>query len=191
MRRSEPPKICAHILDFASPVREPAIRWDHAATRNAVTVARCILPPNPGVLLGASQLVLTVHMGDPFVMEYRLPGEDRLHSEVIEPGMMHVNSGNRPFWQAWEPNPDILVIALENSFAERVAVEAFERECIAEMASVVGMKDDAALCFAGLLDTELAFARRGGNVMSEVLAEALTVHLIRTFWPEIPPPRRP
>ena len=176
------------ILDFASPIREPAIAWSHAATRNAVTVARCALPPNPGILLGASQLVLTVHMGDPFVMEYRPPGEDKLRSECIEPGMMHVNPGNRPFFQAWESRPDILVIALENSFAERVAGEAFERQCVNDIASVVGMRDDAALCFARLLDIEMAFERRGGNLVSEALAEALTVHLIRNFCPEVRPP---
>ncbi|MFT3966318.1 MAG: AraC family transcriptional regulator [Sphingobium sp.] len=121
-------------------------------------------------------------------MEYRLPGEDRLHRDLIEPGMMHINPGNRPFFQAWESSPDILVIALENAFAERVAAEAFERECISDMASVVGVKDDAALCFARLLDMEMAFARRGGSVMSEALAEALTVHLIRHFCPEVRPP---
>ncbi len=188
MERKRPEATNAHILDFASVKREASIRWDRAATRNAVTVARCSLPPNPGVLLGASQLVLTVHMGDPFFMEYRLPGEDRLRSDLIEPGMMHVNPGNRPFFQAWESSPDILVIALESAFAERVAMETFEHGCIGKMASVVGVKDDAALCFARLLDAEMAFNRRGGNIASEALSTALTVHLIRRFCPEIQSP---
>ncbi|WP_157080361.1 helix-turn-helix domain-containing protein, partial [Sphingobium cloacae] len=178
----------AYMLDFASPKREPTIRWNYAATRNAVTVARCILPPNPGVLLGASQLVLAVHMGEPFVMEYRLPGEDRLQSHLIEPGMMNVNPGNRPFFQAWENSPDILVIALDSRFAERVAVAAFERDCINDMPSIIGAKDNAALCFARLLDTEMAFERRGGTVISEAISAALTVHLVRRFCPETRPP---
>ncbi|HBI20132.1 helix-turn-helix transcriptional regulator [Sandaracinobacter neustonicus] len=168
------------LIDFATEGCSPLFERTHRLSRGAIHIARGALTPNPGRRLGAPQLTAVVHEGEPFEMEWREPDTGRLQTALIRTGAVHVNPGDRPFYQRWTGQPRIMVIAFGSDFVEQIGA-SFGGKTGADIGTVIGRRDAEVEAIAARLRRELADDSEAAQLLAEGLATALLVHLFRTY----------
>lgn len=167
------------LLDFRRPDRSPVCfrnRIDH----ERLVVGDCVLDPNPGTSIGARQLTLVVHHGPPHRMEWQTPGSDRLRRRLIRPGDVHINPGNRPFFQRWPGRPRLIALAFDSSFIDRVVDEAFGLRSI-NLQTLVGQKDGDLAVVGPIWRREMEECGAGLKLMAESMATIIALHLYRHY----------
>ncbi|MEE4450548.1 AraC family transcriptional regulator [Novosphingobium resinovorum] len=178
------------LVDFSFPVSTDRLSLDARMSHSGVHVVRGSLAPNEGGEIGATQLSAVVHKGEPFEMEWRLPGSDRLHSRRIEFGDIHINPGDTPFFQRWTGRPLILGMALDHALIDRVGQETFGRGG-SSLQTLVGIRDDWLMAAAKAWREELAAEGSGGRLVAEHMGVLLAIRLFRRYsdaaWRPVPP----
>lgn len=168
------------MIDFAEAGESPIFTQTHSLSYGGIHITRGALSPNPGARIGARQLVVVVHEGDAFEMEWREPTTGRIQQAMIRPGSVHVNPGDHPFYQRWEGHPRIMAIAFDAELAEQVG-SSFGGKTGADIGTFVGARDAEVEAIAARLRRELVTADSAGRVLSESLAKALLVRLFRIY----------
>lgn len=152
-----------------------------------VSVVRCILPPNPGIALGASQFTVAIHQDRPFDMEWRLPESSKTERQRILAGQAHINGPDHPIFQRWSGSQAILVIALEPEFVDRIRGELSDRAYVS-VETRIGVEDPILESIAAIWSRELLEVRAGGRLFAESLGVFVTLHLFRTYCDQVPRP---
>ncbi len=142
-------------------------------------------PPNPGVTLGSTQVIVAIHTGASFEMEWRDPDHGQLRRKLISRGAINVNRADLPVFHRWTSATEALVIALESRFVAQTFAEAFDRDPD-QLRVEVGMIDPTVQRLATLCDREIAESGAAGRLYVESLATALVVHLFRSTVPTHP-----
>lgn len=168
------------LVDFSHPVSTDRLSVDARLSHSGVHVVRGWLAPHDGGEIGAAQLSAVVHKGEPFDMEWRLPGSDRLHVRRIEFGDVHINPGDMPFFQRWKARPLILGMALDHKLIDRVGRETFGRD-VSSLETRIAVRDDRLMATATAWREELANEGAGGRLLTEHLGIILAVHLFRNY----------
>lgn len=182
------PKNQIELIDFGSETPPARLSYAERVVHDGVGVSRCILQPNPGTEIGATQFTVAIHEGAPFQMEWRLPEMRETERRRIVSGDLHINPGDRPIFQRWTSSPRILVIAIEQAFIKQIVGEAFDGNEPA-LRSQIAVRDPVIEGMAAAWRRELVERGAGGRLYAEWLGSALTVHVLRAYgdglsrWP--------
>lgn len=183
------PKSQIELINFASETPHARLSYIERVAYGGVSVCRCVLPPNPGALLGSSQFIVLMHEGEPYEMEWRLPEMRESERRQIAEGDLHINPADRPIFMRWTCSQRVLVIAMEQSFTDQVLRDAFDGNA-PELRTLIGVRNPVIESMAVAWRQELAERGAGGRLYLEGLGSALLVHIFRTYGEGLdrPPP---
>lgn len=168
------------LIDYAGGAPTSFVSYPERLPLGGVTLSKCSYPPNPGVTLGSTQVIVAMHTNLAFEMIWRDPGGALPRQQTIYRGEMNVNWANQPVFHRWTTTANALVIALDLAFVEHTAVEAFDRN-IEPLRVVIGKADPVVQRLAALCDQEISERGAAGRIYAESLATALVVHLFRSY----------
>ena len=168
------------LIDYASGAPTPYVSYAGRLPFGRVTLSKCVFPPNPGVTLGSTQVLVVVHTGPAFELTWRDPGRDLFQQQTIRSGEMNLSWADQPVFHRWVRTTHALVIALDRTFVEHTFIEAFDRDTEL-LRVVIGMADPVVQRLAALCDHEIAEGGAAGRIYAESLATALVVHLFRSY----------
>ena len=100
-----------HLIDFA--LSEPAcgLTFNEHLRAGPVTLTHCTSRPMEGRYLAASQLVVAIHEGKAFEMNWRGVESDRIQSITVSHGQTHVGDARLPVWVRYSASPSFFVLA--------------------------------------------------------------------------------
>lgn len=173
-------KAPTELIDFSHPVSTNRFQINSRLSESGVHVIHGSLAPHEGGHIGAAQLSIVVHKGEPFEMEWRLPGSDRLQSKTIEFGDIHINPGDNPFFQRWTERPTILGMALDRLLLDQIGHETFGQDS-SSLRTLVALRDERLAFAARTWREELNDGGAGGRLFAEHLGIILAVHLFRHY----------
>ncbi len=168
------------LIDFVAPRPAYDLSYAERVVYNGISVSRCILPPNPGSMVGANQLTIAVHDDEPLDMEWQFPSALHRERRTILRDMAHINPADHAIFQRWSGSPRILVIALDRTFLAPIVEEAFDPDDV-NLPPVIGAQDPDIANIALGWRKELAEGGAGGRLFTEGLATVLAVHIYRTY----------
>ncbi|HVA14489.1 MAG TPA: hypothetical protein VNF99_14665, partial [Stellaceae bacterium] len=114
----------SHLIDFSSARADPALSHRRRIQFGEITLTRGALLPNPGIYLGAEQVIVVRHCGPPVRLDWRPPDSDVSRSQQIIRGTVHIKFAGEQFWQRWLLPADVLVIAIERIFFANLSSQA-------------------------------------------------------------------
>jgi AraC family transcriptional regulator len=168
------------LIDFGCEIPPARLSYAERIVHDGLSVSRCLLQPNPGVRIGTVQHTVIIHEGAPFDLDWRLPDSGATERHRVVADDLHINAAERPLFFRWQGSPKALVIALEQSFIERVISEAFDGGCPV-LRTRIAIRDPVIDGMAVAWRKELAERGSGGRLYAEGLGSALAVHLYRTY----------
>jgi len=168
------------LIDFGAPHPAFELVYGERIVHGGLSVSRCTLPPNPGASVGATQLTIAVHEGEPVEMEWRLPGATASERRLISRNMAHINPADHPIFQRWAGCPRIMVIAFDRSFIDPIISEAYNGTGVT-LRPRIGISDRVIANIARAWRRELDEGGAGGGLYSEGLGTVLALHLLRTY----------
>jgi len=176
------------LIDFAS--REPAGGFTFKAHLSVgpVTLAHCTSRPVEGRYLTASQVVVAIHEGEAFGLEWREAESDCVRSSIVSHSQAHIGDARLPFWVRYDASPSFLAFALDESFVREIWQKAFDRAGDFAIRTSIGIEDPVIGWLGALGRRELSVGGAGGRLYLEGLATMLTVHLLRSHGSSERPP---
>lgn len=174
------PKSQIELVNFGSDAPHARLIFTERVVHGGVGVSRCVLRPNPGTMLGATQFTVIIHEGAPFEMEWRLPEIGEIECRRIVTGDLHINTADRPIFLRWSSSPRVLVIAMEQSFVDLVLSDAFEGNAPV-LRTMIGIRNPVIESMAVAWRQELAERGGSGRLYIEGLGSALAVHIFRAY----------
>lgn len=167
------------LIDFADDP-PPLFEVRQGLSFDGFHIAQGTLAPNPGCQLGAPQMTAVIHEGAPFLFEWRRPDSGRLEQTEVRAGGIHINAGNRPFYQRWTGHQRILVMAFDRALVEQVG-SAFGGKTDADIETVIGVRDLEIEAVGHRLRRELDQSSPSGGLVVQAAATLLLVHLFRNY----------
>jgi len=149
-------------------------------TNGPVTIGRYLLPPNPGVFLGATQYAVMVMEGSPVEIEWLPPGSQDYERKRIEHGNVDILPSDTLLYQRWETSSRTMFIAIDKIFVKQIVEQAFAGNAV-ELKPYIGLRDPIIEGMAQAWRGELEVRGTGGRIQAEALATALVVHVFRTY----------
>jgi len=169
------------LIDFA--LSEPAcgLTFNEHLRAGPVTLTHCTSRPMEGRYLAASQLVVAVHEGKAFEMNWRGVESDRIQSITVSHGQTHVGDARLPVWVRYSASPSFFVLALDEVFVTEISQTAFNQADNFAIRTSIGVQDPVIGRLGALGRRELSEGGPGGRLYLEGLAAMLTVHLLRSY----------
>ena len=168
------------LVDYGASGASERFRIVEKVGHDGIVLARCVLQPNIDDHIAFSKTTVAIHDGAPLQMEWRLPGGDRVRSDLIKRGGAMLVDAGVPVWKRWLEPRSIFAIAMDDSFVEQVWRSAFDGVGDRAVQTAVDVNDPIIKNFCDIGRRELGMAGAGGRLYLEGLATALTVHLLRT-----------
>lgn len=144
-----------------------------------VHVNRFRLAPNEGAEIAASQLVVAIIESEPFDVEWRAPGEDRLHRDLLLPNSAQITPAGEPLFARWRAQVTILAVAFDFKLIDRLRDEIGAERAAIRMH--LGLRDPEIDNLAAKLRLELHFAGASGPLYLKSLGVLLAVHVFRNY----------
>ena len=167
-------------VDFSHPVSTDRLKLEARLSHSGIHVVSGSLSPLEGGLIGGRQLAIVVSKGEPFEMEWRLPGSDHLLRKTVEFRDVYINPGDNPFYMRWRTSPKIIGMALDLDLLNRVGKETFGRDSTS-LQTRVAISDDRLALSARTWREELAAEGAAGRLFAEHLGVILAAHLYRHY----------
>jgi AraC family transcriptional regulator len=177
-------------LDFVSEVPARGIEFADRLSLGGVALARCTSGPFEGVHVASPQIVVAMHDGASFEMEWRTSESDRLQSHAILHGHAHVGDGRLPTWIRHQASPTFFAFAIDLGFVAQIWRNAFDRGGDFAIRTAVGVVDPVIDRLCALGQHELSGGGPGDRLYLEGLAATFTAHLLREYG-TTPHPRNP
>jgi AraC family transcriptional regulator len=168
------------LIDFSGTSLPRHIQITEQLTHGPVMIGRYILRPNAGVVIGTSQHAVVLHEGDPFEMDWRLPGSHRYEHKWMVPNDIHIHPSDTLLYKRWTASSRMLFIACDRNFTQQIVDEAFEHYAV-DLPTQIGIRDQVIEGMAVAWREELKEHGAGGRIYAEGLASALIVHVFRTY----------
>ncbi len=167
-------------IDFSYPISTERLMLDAKLSHRGIHVVSGSLSPLRGGLIGGRQLAIVVHQGDPFEMEWQMPGSDRLQRKRVEFRDVYINPGDNPFFMRWQASPKIIGMALDRDLLDRVGNETFGRDS-SSLQTRVAITDERLALTARTWREELAREGAAEKLFAEHLGIILAAHLFRHY----------
>jgi AraC family transcriptional regulator len=169
------------LIDFGS--REPTggFTFNEHLSVGPVTLTHCTSRPIEGKYLAASQVIVAIHEGKAFEMNWRGAESDRTQSITVTHGHTHVGDARLPLWVRYNASPSFFALALDEAFVTDVSQKAFDQGDDFAIRTSIGVQDPVIARFGTLGRRELSEGGPGGRLYLEGLAAMLTVHLLRNY----------
>ncbi len=176
------------LSDFAS--REPSggLTFKAHLSVGPVTLAHCTSCPFEGRYLTASQVMVAIHEGEAFGLEWRGAESDRIRSSTVSHRQAHIGDARPPFWVRHDASPSFLAFALNVSFVTEIWQKGFDRADDFAIRTTIGIADPVIARLGELGRRELSVGGAGGRLYLEGLAATLSVHLLRGYGSSERPP---
>jgi AraC family transcriptional regulator len=168
------------LIDFRTEIPPEGLSYGERIVQDGFTVTRSLWSPNPGTLISMEQPVVIIHEGEPFDMEWQLSETETLEHRRVVADDIHIGMAVQPVFLRWRARPQSLVIALEQSFIDRVLREASGADNTG-LRTRIALRDPILQAMAVAWRKELAQRGANGWLFAESLATALTVHLFHTY----------
>jgi AraC family transcriptional regulator len=169
------------LIDFASSEPSGGLTFNEYLNVAPVTLTHGTSRPMEGRYLAAAQVVVAIHEGKAFDVEWRGAESDRINSSIIAHGQANIGDARLPFWVRYSASPSFFAIALDESFVGEIWEKAFERAGDFSIRGSVGVEDRVIGRLGALARGELSQGGPGGRLYLEGLASVLTVHLLRNY----------
>jgi AraC family transcriptional regulator len=169
------------LIDFAASEPSGGLTFHEHLSAGPVTLAHASSRPVEGRHLAASQVIVAIHEGKAFDMDWRGAESDRVQSSTIFHGRAHVGDARLPFWVRYSASPSFFAFAMDEPFVAEIWQKAFDRPGDFAIQTSVGLDDPVIGQLGGLGRRELSEGGAGGRLYLEGLATALTVHLLRSY----------
>ncbi len=177
---NDPDQAPAELIDFSYPLSTHRLRLEASVSAGGVHVLQGSLAPHLEGLIGGTQLSIVVHSGDPFEMEWRLPGSDRLQGARIEFGDAHINPADTPLFNRWADRPRIIGVAIDTALVDRVGEESFGQSSTG-LQTRIAVRDDYLMSAAKRWREELTDGGAAGRLFAEHIGILVTAHLFRRY----------
>jgi AraC family transcriptional regulator len=169
------------LIDFSSSEPSRRLTFNERLSCGSVTLAHCTSRPVEGRYLEATQVIVAIHDGKAFDMDWRRAESDRIQSSNISHGQAHIGDARLPFWLRYGASPSFFALALEESFVTEVWQTDFEGAGDFAMRTSIGIYDPVIGRLGALGRRELSEGGAGGRLYVEGLAAILAVHLLRHY----------
>jgi AraC family transcriptional regulator len=170
-----------HLIDFASSEPSHGLTFNGHLSVGPVTLTHCTSRPIEGRRLGASQIIVALHDGEAFNLDWRGAESDRIRSSTVSHGQAHVGDARVPFWVRYSASPSFFAFALDESFVTEIWQKGFDRTDDFAIKTAIGIEDPEIGRLGVLGWRELNEGGAGGRLYVEGLAAMLTVHLLRAY----------
>ena len=181
MRSIRHPHLRHDLIDFASSEPSGGLTFNEHLNVAPVTLTHGTSRPMEGRYLAAAQVVVAIHEGKAFDIEWRGADSDRIQSGFIAHGQANVGDARLPFWVRYTATPSFFAIALDESFVGEIWEKGFDRSGDFSIQSSIGVEDRIIGRLGALARRELSQGGPGGRLYLEGLASCLTVHLLRDY----------
>lgn len=178
-----PSIIPSHLLNFASLRKDPAFVSRRHLRFGAITLTRIGLAPTSGMYMGAEQVIVARHCGVPLRLEWRTSGGDKMFSQLIVPGAVHVKAAQEQFWQRWLLPADVFVVGFDKALFEKLSKDA--TGSVTDPVGELGISDPVLSQLTALLNKELLRGGLNGRLYVESLGTALAAHLLGRRYPRV------
>ena len=115
-----------------------------------------------GRYLAASQVVVGVHEGKAFEMNWRGVESDRIQSITVSHGQTHVGDARLPVWVRYSASPSFFVLALDEVFVTEISQTAFNQADDFAIRISIGVQDPVIGRLGALGRRELSEVVRAG-----------------------------
>ena len=185
MRSSKRWDVRHDLVDFSSSEPSRGFTFNERLGFGPVTLTHCTSRPIEGRYLGAAQVIVAIHDGKAFDMDWRRAESDRIQSSTISHGQAHVGDARLPFWVRYTASPSFFAFALDESFVKEIWQTTFEGAGDFAIRASIGVYDPVIGRLGALGRRELSEGGAGGRLYVEGLAAMLAVHLLRDYeWAE-------
>jgi len=176
------------LIDFASSGSPGGFSFSEQLSAGPITLTLGTSRPIEGRYLAASQVVVAIHEGKAFEMDWRGAESDHIQSSIISHGQGHIGDARLPFWVRYSASPSFFAVALDEAFVTEIWQKAFDREGDFTIRTSIGIEDPVIARLGALGRRELSEGGAGGRLYLEGLATVLTVHLLRGYSSSKPSP---
>ena len=169
------------LIDFASTEPSGGLTFNEHLSVGPVTLTHCTSRPTEGRYLAASQVIVAIHDGKAFEMNWRGAESDRIQSSTISHGQAHVGDARFPLWVRYSASPSFFSFALDEAFVTEISQKAFGRADDFAIRASIGIQDPVIGRLCALGRRELSEGGPGSRLYLEGLAAMLTVHVLRSY----------
>ena len=169
------------LIDFASSEPSDGFTFNEHLSVGPVTLAHCTSRPVEGKYLAAVQVIVAIHDGKTFEMDWRGAESDRIRSITIAHGQAHVGDARLPLWVRYSASPSFFSFALDVSFVTEILQKAFDQADDFAIRTSIGIQDPVIGRLGALGRRELSEGGAGSRLYLEGLAIMLSVHLLRSY----------
>jgi len=134
-----------------------------------------------GRYLAASQVIVAIHEGKAFELDWRTADGEHLQSSIIFHGQTHIGDARLPFWVRYSASPSFFAIALDEAFVTEIWRKGFDAAGDFAIQTSIGIEDPVINRLGSLARRELSEGGPGGRLYVEGLATVLSVHLLRCY----------
>src|SRR5215831_3778938 len=169
------------LIDFACSEPAGGFTFSEHLRVGPVTLTHATSRPMEGRYLAASQVIVAIHEGKAFELDWRTADGEHLQSSIIAHGQANIGDARLPFWVRYSASPSFFAIALDESFVGEIWEKAFEPAGDFSIRGSIGIEDRVIGRLGALARGELSQGGPGGRLYLEGLASVLTVHLLRNY----------
>ena len=169
------------LIDFASSEPSGGFTCNEHLRVGPVTLTHCTSRPVEGKYLASSQVVVAIHEGKAFEMNWRGAESDRTQSIIVTHGHMHVGDARLPLWVRYSASPSFFAVALDEAFVTEISQKAFDHGDDFSIRTSIAVQDPVIARLGALGRRELSERGLGGSLYLEGLAAMLAVHLLRSY----------
>jgi AraC family transcriptional regulator len=134
-----------------------------------------------GRYLASPQVVVAIHEGKAFEMNWRGVDSDRTQSITVTHGHTHVGDARLPVWVRYNALPSFFAFALDEAFVAEISQQAFNQADDFAIRTSIGVQDPVITRLGALGRRELSEGGPGRRLYLEGLAAMLAVHLLRNY----------
>jgi AraC family transcriptional regulator len=168
------------LLDFTSKINSPFLSVQSRVAQGGIIVSRCRMPGNPGARIATAQLTLLVQESASVDLTCRLPGGGGEERHRVSAGQFHVSPAHRVAEVSWTAEKQELIIALEDSWIERIVGEAFGGR-VPEIRNRAAIRDPSIEALAACLRHEMTGPGRCSRLCLDYVSASLALRLFEVY----------
>ena len=169
------------LIDFACSEPAGGFTFSEHLRVGPVTLTHATSRPMEGRYLAASQVIVAIHEGKAFELDWRTADGEHLQSSTIFHGQTHIGDARLPFWVRYSASPSFFAIALDEAFVTEIWRKGFDAAGDFAIQTSIGIEDPVINRLGSLARRELSEGGPGGRLYLEGLATVLSVHLLRCY----------
>src|SRR5438552_4847927 len=129
------------LIDFASSEPSGGFTFDEHLSVGPVTLTHGTSRPIEGRYLAASHIIVAIHDGKAFEMNWRGAESDRLQSITVSHGQAHVGDARFPLWVRYGASPSFFAFALDECFVTEISQKSFDQADDFAIRASIGIQD--------------------------------------------------